>query len=354
MKMEHYEMSSSFYNPKRSRKHTSDFAVRIQEIKSLLPGPEEEHPQKVTKKETLIHLLKYLEFLQLHIEVLQTELAPLNLQEVLEKTCDRLGKIECINLPEGSSSCILNEMAVKEEERCFQKDCYSTSPELNIGDPSIGSVQIPYNAGVLLKDCKLGEYFFSEEFSDKSHNMNSLLQQETDNSTYTNSLTAVAFQDELKLSPSLLSSPSREQTHVLKRQDSLQDLFEDVLIGPEHTDDQNLESSKIKVEEEKCDSYSWTVSKKEVSQSRSNSLGEIKLFPASPHMKKKFLNGFVTFCQLKRKEYVRSHPGMPFAVVTKELADLWLKMPKRQKKMYCSKARQLNRHQYDQTRGVSK
>ncbi|XP_039626058.1 uncharacterized protein LOC120539742 [Polypterus senegalus] len=350
MKMEHYEMSTSFYNPKRSRKHKSDFAVRIQEIKSLLPGPEEEHPQKVTKKETLIHLLKYLEFLQLHIEVLQTELAPLNLQEVLEKTYDRLEKIECINLPEGSSSCILNEMAVKEEERCFQKDCYSTSPELNIGDPSITSIQIPYNAGVLLKDCKLGEYFSSEEFSDKSCNMNSLLQQETGNSTCTNSLNAVAFQDELKLSPSLLSSPSREQTHVFKRQDSLQDLFEDVLIGPEHTDDQNLESSKIKVEEEECDSCNWIVSKKEVSQSRSNSLGD----PASLHMKKNFLNGFVTFCQLKRKEYVRSHPGMPFAVVTKELADLWLKMPKRQKKMYCSKARQLNHHQYDHTRDVSK
>ncbi|KAG9330508.1 hypothetical protein JZ751_024190 [Albula glossodonta] len=73
-----------------------------------------------------------------------------------------------------------------------------------------------------------------------------------------------------------------------------------------------------------------------------------------PSLKKKCVNGFIMFCRINRKIYLRlscewsvrvgsellslgrSHPGTPSTVVTKELAHLWHIMPKQERCVYWS------------------
>ncbi|XP_050948613.1 meiosis initiator protein-like [Labeo rohita] len=57
-----------------------------------------------------------------------------------------------------------------------------------------------------------------------------------------------------------------------------------------------------------------------------------------PNPKKKCVNGFIMFCRINRKLYVRSYPGIPSTTVTKELAKLWHILPKRERRLYCLKA----------------
>ncbi|XP_074073515.1 meiosis initiator protein [Macrotis lagotis] len=60
-------------------------------------------------------------------------------------------------------------------------------------------------------------------------------------------------------------------------------------------------------------------------------------------LKKKCVNGFIMFCRLNRKQYIRACPGTASTAATKELAHLWRAMTKQERRPYCIKARKFSR-----------
>ncbi|XP_058529923.1 meiosis initiator protein [Ochotona princeps] len=59
--------------------------------------------------------------------------------------------------------------------------------------------------------------------------------------------------------------------------------------------------------------------------------------------KKKCVNGFIMFCRMNRKQYIRACPGTASTAATKELAQLWRDMTLQERKPYCTKARRFSR-----------
>ncbi|OWK16171.1 hypothetical protein Celaphus_00004625 [Cervus elaphus hippelaphus] len=68
-----------------------------------------------------------------------------------------------------------------------------------------------------------------------------------------------------------------------------------------------------------------------------------KKAPGTPQMKKKCVNGFIMFCRMNRKQYIRACPGTASTAATKELAQLWRVMTLQERKPYCTKARRFSR-----------
>ncbi|KFO18971.1 hypothetical protein H920_19635 [Fukomys damarensis] len=60
-------------------------------------------------------------------------------------------------------------------------------------------------------------------------------------------------------------------------------------------------------------------------------------------VKKKCVNGFIMFCRMNRKPYIRACPGTASTAATKELAQLWRVMPQEERRPYCIKARRFSR-----------
>ncbi|XP_029336068.1 basic helix-loop-helix and HMG box domain-containing protein 1 isoform X4 [Mus caroli] len=60
-------------------------------------------------------------------------------------------------------------------------------------------------------------------------------------------------------------------------------------------------------------------------------------------VKKKCVNGFIMFCRMNRKQYIRACPGTASTAATKDLAQLWRGMTVEEKKPYCTKARRFSR-----------
>ncbi|XP_036915629.1 meiosis initiator protein [Sturnira hondurensis] len=68
-----------------------------------------------------------------------------------------------------------------------------------------------------------------------------------------------------------------------------------------------------------------------------------KKVPSSTQTKKKCVNGFIMFCRMNRKQYIRACPGTASTAATKELAQLWREMTEQERKPYCIKARRFSR-----------
>ncbi|XP_062341539.1 uncharacterized protein LOC134039595 isoform X2 [Osmerus eperlanus] len=181
--------------------------------------------------------------------------------------------------------------------------------------------------------------------------------------------------DSLNLSPSLLTSPARGLNHCLlpEGQEELQALFEDVWVTPKtshtrvsirprHDPIDSVEEEEAVVppevwlssqsEGEEGDA-TWTPKLQGPTKKTSKGRRRRRRAKAAtrgtqrapPNLKKKCVNGFIMFCRVNRKTYLRSHPGTPSTVVTKELASLWHMMPKQEKRVYCLKARTFSRQQ---------
>ncbi|XP_055991570.1 meiosis initiator protein [Sorex fumeus] len=69
---------------------------------------------------------------------------------------------------------------------------------------------------------------------------------------------------------------------------------------------------------------------------------ENKKAPCST-LKKKCVNGFIMFCRMNRKQYIRACPGTASTAATKELAQLWRMMTPQEQRPYCIKARRFSR-----------
>ncbi|KYO29639.1 basic helix-loop-helix and HMG box domain-containing protein 1 [Alligator mississippiensis] len=59
-------------------------------------------------------------------------------------------------------------------------------------------------------------------------------------------------------------------------------------------------------------------------------------------LKKKCVNGFIMFCRLNRKQYIRACPGLASTAATRELAQLWRAMSKQERRPYCVRARRFS------------
>ncbi|KAK2872648.1 hypothetical protein QQF64_017727 [Cirrhinus molitorella] len=169
--------------------------------------------------------------------------------------------------------------------------------------------------------------------------------------------------DSLTLNPSLLISPSQGLSRSLhpEGREALQTLFEDVWVTPESTvlkspnlpgsfaNDSTFSSAGsgsslfFKSGEENKSSEDGTPeqpvplkrARKGCSHRHTSRRGRVS---TQPNPKKKCVNGFIMFCRMNRRLYIRSYPGIPSTMVTKELAKLWHILPKRERRLYCLKA----------------
>ncbi|KAL6469932.1 hypothetical protein MHYP_G00210510 [Metynnis hypsauchen] len=159
----------------------------------------------------------------------------------------------------------------------------------------------------------------------------------------------------LNLSPSLLTSPARGLSHPLlpNRQEELQTLFEDVWVTPKPTvlKAPSLQrKSPDESEDDRGSDYTNWTPKQRIPERTATKARRRRFFTKSqnvtnPNLKKKCVNGFIMFCRVNRRLYLRTHPGTPSTVVTKELAKLWHIMPKQERRLYCLKARHFSRQQ---------
>ncbi|XP_042295005.1 meiosis initiator protein isoform X4 [Sceloporus undulatus] len=179
---------------------------------------------------------------------------------------------------------------------------------------------------------------------------------------------------DLGLSPSLFSSPSRLlPRHILQGgQEALSPvLFEDVYLSPQSSNfSQTLSRTLLRKEaatlrpecpmsssDENSDSTwvpckrarkplqvaSQKKKKKVVRRQKCQALACEKHSSSSPlKLKKKCVNGFIMFCRLNRKHFIRAYPGMASTEATRELAQLWRVMTKQERKPYCLKARRFS------------
>ncbi|XP_023669456.1 uncharacterized protein meiosin [Paramormyrops kingsleyae] len=163
-------------------------------------------------------------------------------------------------------------------------------------------------------------------------------------------------QESLNLSPSLLNSPARGVTSLLlpEGQDYLQALFEDVWVSPKASPAQAPSSPERSLDDpvlqlrngEELDSQrddedsNWSPTQRGPSWKRRSTISRRP--GTHSRLKKKCVNGFIMFCRVNRKVYLRCHPGTPSTVVTKELANLWHIMPKQERRVYSMKARRFS------------
>ncbi|XP_035287993.1 uncharacterized protein LOC118235095 isoform X5 [Anguilla anguilla] len=146
----------------------------------------------------------------------------------------------------------------------------------------------------------------------------------------------------LNLSPSLLSSPAHGLTHLLPQGQELQALFEDVWVTPKSSSpkvpslpcissaeklylsypqvselDDALRNRGGRVsslsEGENCkgSDITWTPTQG-ASPRRGSHIHQCKkALRSRSNLKKKCVNGFIMFCRINRKMYLRTHPGTP-------------------------------------------
>ncbi|XP_069043814.1 meiosis initiator protein isoform X2 [Lepisosteus oculatus] len=103
-------------------------------------------------------------------------------------------------------------------------------------------------------------------------------------------------------------------------------------------------SSQSEEEEEGAD-LTWTPSQRGPAQGGRGGRGQHRHRGAPGelrHLKRKCVNGFIMFCRLNRKSYMRAHPGTPSTVATKELARMWHGMAKAERRLYCRKAQKFS------------
>ncbi|XP_022531673.2 uncharacterized protein LOC103041463 [Astyanax mexicanus] len=168
----------------------------------------------------------------------------------------------------------------------------------------------------------------------------------------------------LNLSPSLLTSPARGLSHPLlpTRNQELQTLFEDVWVTPKPTvlkassgaskPPDNVHCRQCGSRgcvSSPCDEDDMRLTPKQcIPKKTASQIFDKKFYSKSQKvinsgLKKKCVNGFIMFCRMNRRIYLRTHPGTPSTVVTKELAKLWHIMPKQERRLYCLKARRYSR-----------
>ncbi|XP_062818608.1 meiosis initiator protein isoform X2 [Anolis carolinensis] len=183
---------------------------------------------------------------------------------------------------------------------------------------------------------------------------------------------------DLGLSPSLFSSPARLlPRHILHGgQEELSPvLFEDVYLSPQSShypmtlsgtllrkaanfkseypvssSDENSDCAWVPCKRVRKPSQVSSQKKKKKKKKKGVKKQKHRAGACEKHsgtsplkLKKKCVNGFIMFCRLNRKHYIRAYPGMASTAATRELAQLWRLMTKQERRPYCLKARRFSR-----------
>ncbi|XP_064208103.1 uncharacterized protein LOC135263710 isoform X3 [Anguilla rostrata] len=284
---------------KVKREWNSSWNTRLKEIVGFLPISLPANGHVLTKKETLVHMLQYLDFLQSHIQSLHRRLPPHCLPQIQERgTGGYLG----VRTP---------------GDLCSDFWDWTASD-----DSGSGMLDSPPRSSwsLLLRD----------------HLLDSPVGLGSPPRYGSLPLQAVCDTEEgLNLSPSLLSSPAHGLTHLLPQGQELQALFEDVWVTPKSSSPKVPSlpciSSAEKVSElddalrnrggrvsslsegENCkgSDITWTPTQG-ASPRRGSHIHQCKkALRSRSNLKKKCVNGFIMFCRINRKMYLRTHPGTP-------------------------------------------
>ncbi|XP_070258150.1 meiosis initiator protein, partial [Myotis yumanensis] len=117
------------------------------------------------------------------------------------------------------------------------------------------------------------------------------------------------------------------------------------LVWRQQEDQANPEDLKFSSDED--GDYTWTPTRQEKSRRGQADRGPMMLknkeasCPTQP--KKKCVNGFIMFCRMNRKQYIRACPGTASTTATKQLAQLWREMTEQERRPYSIKARRFSR-----------
>ncbi|XP_038623565.1 meiosis initiator protein [Tachyglossus aculeatus] len=320
----------SFLGLAKRKKLSHNPSRSLQELASLLPRPLHANGRKLTKKEILLHVLRYIKHLQRSIKKVQAVL---------------------YFLPEDREGACAQSSANAGEELEDEEDLSSMGPKLvdydsaweEEEDPGTG----PWLSTLTPPNSPLGLVVPGSEPP--------LLLLPARNCC----ATGCSAQD-LGLSPSLFSSPSHllsAQTPPEGIESVSQALFEDVCLSLSTgtlwmKDPWTLEDDFSSSGEEDGD-CAWSPAKRDPNPSpvrpktkRVEELGRRLETPNPPCpflLKKKCVNGFIMFCRLNRRQYIRTRPGIASTTATKELAHLWRLMTQQERKPYCFKARRFSR-----------
>ncbi|MGH0119212.1 UNVERIFIED_CONTAM: hypothetical protein FKN15_013307 [Acipenser sinensis] len=429
-----------------NRKEHHDLTLSLREIAALLPVTGTAHSRRISKKDTLVHVLRYLEYLQSHIDFLETLLPgcdsgpseprtpPLNRKSAQqESVCSRprkrqpasrgegagrgTGRGACLSqisgplrrtvpaLPVESSEAVrrvdlsearsstlhtlgcdsgpseprtppLNRKSAQQESVCSRprKRQPASRGGVSVADLRTPAEDCPCSACGELGGSEEGRPVRSQVFDSPHAGSGGLLLKDhmlwwypssgedeppltpsfpPHPSTGSSPLQTLCFVEGLNLSPSLLTSPARDLalSFLQEGQENLHVLFEDVWVSAMHSTESQEHSTDNTAEwdsllgggwlssasegEERGD-FTWTPSKRgppRGGRGRHRPRPRRPLY-AKPHLKKKCVNGFIMYCRLNRKSYLRSHPGIPSTVVTKKLAVQWHNMSKQERRGY--------------------
>ncbi|XP_055798646.1 uncharacterized protein LOC129868571 isoform X2 [Salvelinus fontinalis] len=371
----------------------------LKEIAGLLPISKPRNGRGLTKKETLVHMLRYFDFLQSRIQTLQSRLPPHcipkqepdtgseseentlsdhctpphTLKAKRKYVCSRSRKRPA---PTSGSSGTLWTPSPTQRGHCFVCEDRTGSESIPSGSGVLDTPTTPITGpgSLFLKDQMLGVIPPMRGRREPFHSPAATPQRPT----LLPLLPLFGTGESLNLSPSLLTSPARGLSHCLlpEGQEELHVLFEDVWVTPKtthtkvsclpcHDPNDSMSEGEAEVrhgrggwlsslsEGEEAD-VTWTPKQQQLPlKSKTSSTGRHRRANASTkgpprtplNLKKKCVNGFIMFCRINRKTYLRTHPGTPSTVVTKELASLWHVMPKQERHVYCLKARHFSRQQ---------
>ncbi|MGH0124547.1 UNVERIFIED_CONTAM: hypothetical protein FKN15_037506 [Acipenser sinensis] len=223
------------------RKEHHDLTLSLREIAALLPVTGTAHSRRISKKDTLVHVLRYLEYLQSHIDFLETLLPgcdsgpselrtpPLNRKSAQqESVCSRprkrqpasrgegagrgTGRGACLSQISGPLRRTVPALPVESSEAVRRVDLSEArSSTLHMLDKTQDQYGLKYlwlkllSGGLLLKDHMLWWYPSSGE--DEPPLTPSFPPHP---STGSSPLRTLCFVEGLNLSPSLLTSPARD------------------------------------------------------------------------------------------------------------------------------------------------
>ncbi|KAH0507601.1 Basic helix-loop-helix and HMG box domain-containing protein 1 [Microtus ochrogaster] len=310
-------------NPKSARKDKKNHTNKLRELALLIPVTMTTRNKKHTKKEILLRVLHYIHYLQRCIDVVQALLK-------LHNSDSKGGFVGSPLASESSQSNTWHETNYLSEILGLSSSLFS-SPSKILPDH-------------VLED---ETYFLTEGLLEP---LPAACELEDPQEKVQDTPTAPPnFQSSVSLDHCYLSLS--ENTKVLSSCSSSSESTDtESLWGQEQANHVGLQTPS----DEDRD-YTWTptrqssglpvAGKKTKKVQASQGSGKLKESrKACPgQVKKKCVNGFIMFCRMNRKHYIRAWPGIASTAATKDLAQLWREMTLEERRPYCTKARRFSR-----------
>nr|XP_015196439.1 PREDICTED: basic helix-loop-helix and HMG box domain-containing protein 1 [Lepisosteus oculatus] len=359
-----------------SQRKRKEFRDVLRDIAALLPLPAPAGSRCLSQKEILLHLLRYLQLLRRHIDDAQSKLPETCVLErgfcsheedpPPEPLAEPRTPPRCLKAKRKSVCGRPRKRPAPDRELCEdvpekRRRLYGAQSDLRDGHPNtrLGSLALwderpewpAFQSGTIQAQDRTAQ--------DSSSSLDSELSLSLPSWRTAPSAETPGGQEPRTPGDSSWCSACGERTGSEEDGSSL---FEDVWISsepPMRTGDPSRDlvqdsgeatgvggwlSSQSEEEEEGAD-LTWTPSQRGPAQGGRGGRGQHRHRGAPGelrHLKRKCVNGFIMFCRLNRKSYMRAHPGTPSTVATKELARMWHGMAKAERRLYCRKAQKFS------------